>query len=358
MPGENGTVSFAADRLVDWRIARTTGKRVAGAGPPLTSVDRARLFEDFAGAVPEAEEMVMAFTGLGSGNTRSRPWVMSRGQWVEANLRGFERLLDPLAQKLLGIRPDGAMAGARKATLGMQIGGLLGYLGRRVLGQYDVFLPPDDDGLIYFVGPNVVALERRFGFPEGEFRLWLSLHEVAHRVQFGGTPWLRGHLAGLMDGYLGTIDLDPKWLLDTLKRSVEEVRAGRADLHGLGWMLLFMTPTQRELVRQMQAVMSLLEGHSTFVMNQVAGERVPRAAAFHRTLHQRRSKAGMEKIFQKAIGFDAKTRQYGMGERFVGAIVERVGMDGFNRVWEQPANLPSMEEVNAPEVWVARVAAS
>lgn len=358
MPGDNGTMSFAAERLVDWGVARTTGARVSGSGPPLGSIDRAQLFEDFAEVVPEAESMVSSFTGLRAGTGRTRPWVMSRRQWIDANLRGFERILDPFARTVLGDRPEGPLAGARRMTLGMQIGGLLGYLGRRVLGQYDVFLPPDDDGLIYFVGPNVAALERRFGFPEREFRLWLSLHEVAHRVQFGGTPWLRGYLAAMLDEYLGALELDPKLLIETIRQSVDEARTNRAELHGLGWMFLFMTPDQRELVRRMQAVMSLLEGHSTFVMNHVAGDRVPEAPAFHRTLTERRTRRGMEKMFQKAIGFDAKTRQYGMGERFVGEVVGRVGMEGFNRVWERADHLPSMAEIQSPEAWVARVAAA
>jgi len=105
-------------------------------------------------------------------------------------------------------------------------------------------------------------------------------------------------------------------------------------------------------------VMSLLEGHSTFVMNHVAGDRVPQAAAFHRTLTERRTRHGPEKMFQKAIGFDAKTRQYGMGERFVRVVVDRVGMEGFNRVWERADNLPSMAEIDTPDTWVARVAAA
>jgi uncharacterized protein (DUF2342 family) len=58
----------------------------------------------------------------------------------------------------------------------------MGYVSRKVLGQYDLFLPPDDDGLLYFVGPNVVPVERRCGSGVRDFRLWLSLHEVAHRV--------------------------------------------------------------------------------------------------------------------------------------------------------------------------------
>jgi len=352
-------VTFAAEKLVDWPTARTVGDQVSGTGPQLSELDRARVFEDFGEVVPEAESLVTDFTGLVPGGSRSRPWVMSRGQWVRANLQSFERLLEPFAKKVVEGRSERrALAGARRAVLGMQIGGLVGYLGRRVLGQYDLFLPPDDDGLIYFVGPNVVAVERKFDFAERDFRLWLSLHEVAHRIQFGGTPWLRGYVSGLMDSYLETVEVDAKWLVDAAKRAAEEIRTNRAEYRGFGWIFLLMTPDQREMVRRMQAMMSLLEGHSTFVMNHVAGDRVPEAPAFHRTLTERRTRRGMEKVFQKAIGFDAKTAQYGMGERFVAEVVDRVGMEGFNRVWERADNLPSMAEIQSPEAWVARVAAA
>jgi coenzyme F420 biosynthesis associated uncharacterized protein len=351
-------VTFAAENLVDWNVAHRVGSRVAGSGPVLSSLDRARLFEDFAELVPHAESLVESFTGLTPGDQRSRAWVMSRSQWIGANLRGFERILEPFARNVLASRGEGPLAGARRAVLGAQIGGLLGYLARRVLGQYDAFLPPDDDGLLYFVGPNVAALELKHRFPERDFRLWLSLHEVAHRLQFGGTPWLRGHLTGLMDSYLSTVEVDPKWLLDTLKRAVDDVRSGRVEARGFGWVFLLMTPDQREMVRQMQAVMSLLEGHGNFVMNRVANGRVRGAETFARTLHQRRNQAGAEKLFQKAIGFDVKARQYDQGERFVAAIVDRVGMDGFNRVWERAGNLPTIDEVAEPEAWLARVGAA
>ena len=352
-------MTFAAEKLVDWPTARTVGDHVSGPGPQLSALDRARLFEDFGEVVPEAESLVTDFTGLVPGGSRSRPWVMSRGQWVRANLQGFERLLEPFARKVMAGRSErGALTGARRAVLGVQIGGLVGYLGRRVLGQYDLFLPPDDDGLIYFVGPNVVSIERKFDFEERDFRLWLSLHEVAHRIQFGGTPWLRGYLSGLMDSYLETVEVDAKWLVDAARRAAEEIRTNRAEYRGFGWIFLLMTPDQREMVRKMQAMMSLLEGHATYVMNNVARGRLPSAARFHATLHARRTQPGPEKVFQKAIGFDVKVRQYDAGERFVSSVVDRLGMDGFNRVWEREANLPTMEEVGEPDRWVARVAAS
>jgi coenzyme F420 biosynthesis associated uncharacterized protein len=283
---------------------------------------------------------------------------MTRDQWLEANLHGFERVLEPFARKVVASRSNGPLASMRRAVLGAQLGALLGYLGHRVLGQYDILQPPDDDGLIYFVGPNVAGVERKFDFPRREFRLWLSLHEVAHRLQFGGASWLRGYLMGLMDTYLSTVEIDPGWLAQSLKRAIDEVRSGRAEYRGLGWIFLLMTPEQRQMVRQMQAMMSLLEGHGNFVMNAVAKDRIRAAATFSRRLRERRQRSGMEKVFQRAIGFDTKVRQYDTGERFVAQVVERVGMSGFNQVWQRESNLPTLEEIARPEAWVARVGAA
>src|SRR2546425_11525680 len=119
-----------------------------------------------------------------------------------------------------------------------------------------------------------------------------------------------------------------------------------------------MTPEQRDMFRRMQAVMSLLEGHGNFVMDAVAKNRIPGVATFKRKLHERRHRSGVEKVFQRAIGFDTKVRQYDVGERFVAEVVGQVGMGGFNRVWERASNLPTIEEVHEPETWVARVGAA
>jgi coenzyme F420 biosynthesis associated uncharacterized protein len=351
-------MAFAAERLVDWRTAALVGRKVAGSGALLSAVDRARLFEDFGDLVPEAERLVQAFTALSPGTSHARALVMTRDDWLAANLRGFERVLEPFARKLMTALSDGPLATVRRRVLGAQLGGLLGYLGHRVLGQYDMFLPPDDDGLIYFVGANVVGVERKFRFPPREFRLWISLHEVTHRLQFGESPWLRGYLTGLMDSYLDSVEVDSGWLMDRLRSAVAEVRTGRSDARGFGWVFLLMTPDQREVVRKMQAAMSLLEGHASYVMDRVSVDRVPSAGRFRRIVHQRRSRPGVEKAFQRAIGFDVKVRQYDLGQRFVSKVVEHVGMDGFNRVWQSATSLPTMDEIGRPEDWVARVRAS
>jgi coenzyme F420 biosynthesis associated uncharacterized protein len=222
-----------------------------------------------------------------------------------------------------------------------------------VLGQYDLFLPPDDDGLLYFVGPNVVQVERRMRFRRRDFRLWLSLHEVAHRVQFGSVPWLRNHLTGQVDAYLDSVELDSKRVIEALRRAAEQVRSG--ERRGQDLIFLFMTDEQRAILERVQALMSLLEGHANYVMDLVGAEKVPGADRMRNGLHDRRKSSGIERSFQRLIGFESKVRQYDVGERFVAAIIERAGMDGFNRVWDTPANLPSLEEVMAPDRWLARI---
>jgi coenzyme F420 biosynthesis associated uncharacterized protein len=237
----------------------------------------------------------------------------------------------------------------------VQIGGLLGYVSRKVLGQYDVFLPPDDEGLLYFVGPNVAETERHYALPHRDFRVWIALHEVTHRVQFGGAPWLRTYLRELVDMYFGTVQFDGKELMHQLQRAAEEARSG-ADWRGVGAFFLLLTPEQREIFYRMQSVMSLLEGHASFVMNELAEGRVADLARMRRSLQARRQSSNLERTFQRAIGFESKVKQYDAGEYFVRTAVEHAGMEGFNLVWADRTNLPTLAEVAEPQLWLSRVA--
>src|SRR2546425_333744 len=231
------------------------------------------------------------FTGRQVEGFRSRAWVMARSEWIRANLKGLERLLEPLAARILEGRPNRAQF--KRKSLGAQAGVLMGYVARKVLGQYDVFLPPDDEGLLYFVGPNVAEVERRYGLPPRDFRLWISIHEVTHRVQFGAAPWLQGYLSGLVDTYLGSISLDSRELMDQVRNAVDEVRSGSGPRPG--GIFLLLNPQQREIFTRMQGMMSLLEGHASYVMNEVARDHVADVDRMRRALAARRRRSGLER---------------------------------------------------------------
>jgi coenzyme F420 biosynthesis associated uncharacterized protein len=345
--------SFAA-RLADWDVAVRTARSISGSGPKVSHAERAVMREQLTEHVERAEGLVADHTGITVGGFRPRAWVMGRGDWTRQNLKGLQLAIEPLARRIAERRPSTTTEKhtiARKA-LGVQVGGLLGYVSRRVMGQVDVFLPPDDDGLIYFIGPNLVEVERTFSLSPADFRLWVAIHEVTHRVQFSGAPWLRAEMMRMIDAYLQSVQLDTKELMEQLGRAVEELRPGGGSPGGI---LRMLTPEQRELFHRTQAVMSLLEGHASYVMNAVAKDVVEDLPRLQAALARRRAVGGFEKRLQRVIGFDQKVAQYDAGERFVGSVVERIGMPGFNLVWSEPGNMPRPGEIEEPDRWIARV---
>ena len=353
---------MSADPIA-WDIAERVAVRVAGREPFAASYHLDSLGPDFDELTSEAERLVSEATGLVSLAGPARARVVDRSDWVRANLRSFRRLLRPLTDRL-GDRVSGnAIAGKVTRTVaGAEVGALLGWMSTRVLGQYDLLVVEDDSAddqdLVYYVGPNVLGLEKRFAFPPREFRLWLALHEVTHRLQFTGVPWLRPHFLSLVDASLGSIEPDPKRFVQALRRAADEVRAGRNPLDDGGLVTLLATPEQQEVLGRIGGMMSLLEGHGDVTMDRAGADLIPSAARFSRVLrHRRQSVSGAAKLVQKLIGLEAKMNQYEQGERFVHALEAAGGRELVDRIWTGPEMLPTLVEVKDPPLWLARVGA-
>jgi coenzyme F420 biosynthesis associated uncharacterized protein len=347
---------------VAWDLAEKIAARVAGSDPFAESYHYASLGPDFDELTAEAEALVAEATGLRSMAGPARARVTDRAGWVRANIASFQRLLRPLTDRL-GDRMGGnpLLTPVTRAVTGAEVGAMLGWMSTRVLGQYDLLLvedeDPDEQDIVYYVGPNVLSLEKRFSFPPREFRLWLALHEVTHRVQFTGIPWLRPHFISLVDRSLGAVDPDPKRFLDALRRSVDEIRAGRNPLDEGGIAVLLANPEQKEVLSQIGGMMSLLEGHGDVTMDRAGADRIPNAERFGRVLRQRRaSTTGVVKAIQKLIGLEAKMNQYEQGERFIEAVEAAGGTELLDHAWRGPEYLPSLAEIREPGTWIDRVA--
>jgi coenzyme F420 biosynthesis associated uncharacterized protein len=349
--------------LVGWDVAEKVALRFAGREPFSSSYHADSLATDFAELTAEAEALVADATGLVSASGPARSRVTDRPGWVRANLASFQRMLAPLTDRLGQRMPRNPVAGrATQAVTGAEVGALLGWMSTRVLGQYDLLIVDDETAseqdLVYYVGPNVLALEKRFAFPPREFRLWLALHEVTHRAQFTGIPWLRGHFLSLVEASLGSIEPDPKRFVAALRRAADEVRARRNPLDEGGLVALVATPEQQRLLGQIGGMMSLLEGHGDVTMDRAGADRIPSADRFSRVLRQRRAQtSGAAKLVQKLIGLDAKMKQYEQGERFIEAVEAEGGQQYLERAWEGPEWLPSLEEIRNPPAWMRRVGA-
>jgi coenzyme F420 biosynthesis associated uncharacterized protein len=207
------------------------------------------------------------------------------------------------------------------------------------------------------VGPNLVEVERTFALPPHDFRLWVAIHEVTHRAQFTGVPWLREHFLGLVNQSLGSVDPDPKRVVEALRRAVTEARAGRNPLDEGGLVALFANDDQLAVLQQIGGMMSLLEGHGDITMDRAAKDRIPSAPRFSRVHKQRRAKATPgAKLLQQVIGLEAKLKQYAQGEAFIEAVESAGGRPLLDTAWEGPDRLPSLAEIREPQRWIERVA--
>ena len=347
--------------LVDWNLAAATARRVVPPGPPVDFAGAAAVVTDLRALAEEADAHVREFTGLDAPRDGGVVAVVDRPGWVAANVAGFRSIIEPVTEELLQRRRAGAadslVSAVGSRVTGVQLGMVLAYLASRVLGQYELFLPPGEgNGRLTLVAPNVLAAERMLGVDPHDFRLWVCLHEVTHRTQFTAVPWLREHVQNEVTAFLLASDLDPSAvaarLRDGLGAIVHTIRGkGEASL-----LDAVQTPEQRAILDRMTGLMSLVEGHGEYVMDGVGPEVVPSVVEIRRRFDRRRHASGpVERVIRRLLGIEMKMRQYADGERFVRAVIERVGMAGFNRVWTSPNTLPSRAEIADPQAWVRRV---
>ncbi|MDC0774012.1 zinc-dependent metalloprotease [Streptomyces sp. HD] len=370
--------SIGGAEMVDWNLAVATATRLVRPGPEVSRDEARAVVAELRRHAKASEEHVRGFTRMGTEDTHDTPvLVVDRPGWVRANVAGFRQILKPLLEKMQerrGGSTGGAVLGAvgGKVT-GVELGMLLSFLASRVLGQYETFAPatrelpaggpPDSPsgGRLLLVAPNIVHVERELDVHPHDFRLWVCLHEETHRTQFSAVPWLRDHLEGEIQSFLGETDVDPMTVLERIREAAQSLAGSRPEAEeddgGRSFVELVQTPAQREILGRLTAVMSLLEGHADFVMDGVGPAVVPSVAEIREKFQQRRAKGAsrLDMALRKLLGLDAKLRQYRDGERFVRAVVDQVGMDGFNRVWTSPNTLPTKAEIAKPADWVARV---
>ena len=345
---------------IDWAVAERVAVRFAGREPFSSSYHYDAMPADFDRLTASAQELVEAHTGWTSHSGEARARVVDRADWVRANIASVQRMLRPVTERLEERMAPGPAALATAAIAGAEVGAILGWMSTRVLGQYDLLVLEDEDvddqDVVYYVGPNILALEKRFGFPPQEFRLWVALHEVPHRTQFTGKPWLRHYFLEQVGELMAMADPDPARLFAAIGRVAEAIRTRRNPLDDGGVVTLFASAEQRAAMERVGGLMSLLEGHGDVTMDRAGGDAVPSAERFGRVLRQRRSNASTPaRILQKLIGIEAKLAQYEQGEQFIARVEATGGPALLERAFSGPEMLPSLTEIRQPERWLDRM---
>ncbi|HLI29150.1 MAG TPA: zinc-dependent metalloprotease [Chloroflexota bacterium] len=354
----------APRQLVDWPLVCHVAGRAAGAQPSLSAPERQARETYYRAVLERIEGPIAAYTRTHLPLQGTAVRVLDRREWIQANAANFQELLQPF-ERFYQERDQRegfgslATAGMGRFVLSSQLGVLLGYLARRVLGQYDIsLLAPEapEPGKLYFVEPNIRVLEQRLALPPDEVRTWIALHEAIHAHEFELYPWVRRYLHDTLQAYL-----------HAMVEELAQRRNGHAPLGGLVGRLVaglrsgqnmlqaLMTPEQRALVSRLQALMALLEGYSNHVMHQVGRQLLPHFALIEARVEQRRrQRSPAEQWFLRITGLNMKHEQYVLGEQFVCAVVEARGVEFLNRVWTGPTALPTEAELRAPHTWITR----
>ena len=348
--------------LVDWHaVGRLAEARLRHAPGRLGAPEIATTEPAYAAAMARVVPALEKALGVPLPGIVDRVAVVDRAGWVEANLVTFADLFGKLESGLIDqLVPQGAglvkasMALANRWVTTRQLAFLLGFMGQRVLGQYDLALLSAEaaPGQLLFVEENIRATAAALRVDVAPFRTWIALHETTHAFEFEAHPWLRPYLAERLDRQLRAFSRSTSSLGGDATKAL-----GRALRGGDGhWLERLMSDEQRTLFRETQAVMSLLEGFGDHVMDSVGKDLVPGVETISARFHARRaSRTPMERAILRITGMDLKMEQYARGERFVAGIERLGGPVALRRLWDGPETLPRADELDHPERWTRRV---
>ncbi len=337
-----------------WDSAVSIAKRFAGKYPLEGTYHEARLARQAPLLVERATSLVSAETGLEAPGSPDVA-VVSRTEWVENNVASFSQLMAPIQERLGEQKAVGRGVAGR--IMSAELGAVLGFLSRRVLGQYELVLPTadgEDGDTVMFVGANVLAMERRFEFRPAEFRFWVALHESTHRIQFQGVPWLRSYFLGLVEELVQASKPEPGRMSRLTEEMREAAAQGRPLVDEQGLFGLLATPDQREIIGKVQALMSLLEGHGHVVMDRIGERELVSQARMSRILAARRNDPRTA-MFMRLVGLEMKMRQYELGAKFIEGVERQAGWKALDAAWLRPSNLPTLAEIEDPVSWLYRV---
>jgi coenzyme F420 biosynthesis associated uncharacterized protein len=339
--------------VIDLQLAERLALMLAGgAGEGATPPD------DLDGRAARAAERITEVTGMEPATPLPPPEWIDRGAWAAANLRSTGSLLDPLLDGVgdgLGVLSGPARTGVSYLA-SAEIGVLLGLVGKRVLGQYELsLLDPSVPPRLLFVGPNLDSVATGMEVDREELADWVIFHEVTHAVQFAAVPWLRAHISALLkevlDGLQVKVDLKQLARLPTtadLRALADAVREG-------GLALAVAGPSRRELLERVQATMALVEGHAEWTMDAAARDVLPSLDRLRAALDaRRRDRSPALRLLDQILGLELKLRQYQEGRAFCDAVVAQAGVATLHEAWRSPEDAPTVAELRDPGLWLAR----
>ena len=384
------TTNGTAAGLVDWRtVERMTA--LIPAGPSASHSARASSVAVLRRSAREAPTWVARITGLHRAAQQvaetTRVSVVDRAGLVRASTRALRGLMEqvpaPRASEAVRLVGAAEMAGAMSLIATRMLGQVVpdasigagaGRSGGEEPGDERTGVVSAEGGRrpsssphLLLVAPNVLAMRRQLDLDMLDLPAWVCLHETTHAVQLMAAPWLGSYLADSMRMVIGAVveavyggagsgERGPGPRRGSVVRIAARAGRGRV-LEGLTNL------RERSEVSSLAAALTFLEGHAEVVLDDVRPNRMPSVHRLRAVLSRSRAVDGGigpgpglgALLLHRLMGLEAKEAQYADGAAFVRSVVARIGHEGLNIVWTDPALLPTPAEIARPDVWVRRV---
>ncbi len=338
---------------VNWALAAQISDHLTGSRQPIDPWTS----EEYIELTRLAQLRIGEASGLDTGQMVDVV-PLDQSEWANRNLRSFRYLVEPIAEKLANAPSTGPMDAMLKplapALLGMQMGMIVGFLSQRVLGQFDVGLPTDEHGDLYYIVPNIEIFATDHSLDPRQVRLWVALHEVTHQAQCA-RPWVRPHFRKLIDRYIASLDVDTTAFGAGMEDFNNPERLQEMLEEGGGVPSFLSGPAHSEPLEEIQAFMTIIEGHGNYLMDRAGADLLPDLSAMRAAMDERHNDSSEPDVLGNLFGIDDKRAQYVHGTSFCIEVQDRWGDDALARIWEDPDNLPSQSELSDPTGWAARV---
>ncbi len=317
--------------------------------------------------------------------------TLSRSDWVDSTLTGWQSCVEPLAVGLTqaitqllqdsstpeaesgaegGMQiPIGMISGLLSSFIGSlmatQLGQSIGGLAGSATGIHDVGLPLVDPVYPALVPQNINEWARELDIPIEEVRIFHALRESAGARLFAHNPWLVAYIRTAITDYARGINID----IDAITSQAQEIfdastsQGGEFDPTNPESFTMALnqgiftpqeTPAQRDALVKLETVLALVDGWSESVVTLAAADRLPNISALQETLRRRRAtSAPTQQLFANLFGLEVSPRLAREASAFWSTIGKLRNLEARDQIWS--GILPTAADLLSPQKYLSSI---
>ena len=325
--------------------------------------------------LPIADQRVRDFTGLATAPLGVPPKieVVNRSMWTHHTIAAYRPMFTDLAQSLTSTSVESSesdpmaqmMSSINKmmgpAMMGMSVGTMIGQLALRAFGQYDLPLPRESQSQLLIVAPNIERFATDWSIAADDMRMWVLISELTSHAVLT-VPHIRDTVTAAVRHYIAGFSPNPNALMERL------TNMDLGDSNPMAMMTKFFTDPsiilgavrsqlQENLAPSLDAMVAAIIGYVDHAVDHISASVLGTGTQIAEAVRRRRVEASPSDSFvEQLLGLHLTQGQVERGNAFVEGVVERAGTEGLGQLFVRSGNLPTPSELDAPGLWLARIA--